>query len=322
MDLLFDILLLVGGFILLIKGADYFVENASAIADKFGIPQIIIGLTIVAFGTSAPEAAVSISAAFDKSAELAIGNVLGSNILNILIILGITAVLTPVAVQKSTLKYEIPFVIFITALLGILGADGSLNLLDGIILSVIFILFMAYLVKSAKSQKNQALEAPQTEATDAPKTKNVFLLFLFTIISIGLIVFASNITVKGATGIAEVLGWSKSFIGLTVIALGTSLPELATSIIAARKGKADIAIGNIVGSNIFNILFVLGITSLITTVPFKAKFIIDAAVATLAAIVLLISVLNKDKKIKRPAGFIMLALYGGYFAYLLMTISD
>ncbi len=314
--LIADFLLLIVGFFLLIKGADFFVENASGIADRFGIPQLVIGLTIVAFGTSAPEAAVSISAALNDSAGLAVGNVLGSNILNILVILGVTAVITPVAIQKSTLKIEIPFVIAITILMGVLGFDNVINLVDGLILAIVFAGFMVYLVKMAKSQKVVAEE----EENPTKKKKPLILLFLFTIASIVLIVFASNITVDAATSIAGKFGMSERLIGLTIVALGTSLPELVTSVIAARKGKADIAIGNIVGSNIFNILFVLGITALITPVPFESKFIIDVIIATIAAIALLLCVLNKDRAIKRVGGVVLLLMYVAYFVYIVVCV--
>ncbi|MBQ8781454.1 MAG: calcium/sodium antiporter [Oscillospiraceae bacterium] len=313
MEIVIQFLLLIVGFALLIKGADWFVDGASGIADRFGIPQLVIGLTIVAFGTSAPEAAVSITAALNNSAGLAVGNVVGSNILNILIILGLTALITPVAVQKSTLKYEIPYVIIITIVLGILGAiGGDLNLIDSIILLALFVLYFVYLVKLSKS--GQPDEAPAAE--EGAQKKNIFWLILLTIIGIVMIVIGSDVTVDAASAIATRFGMSERLIGLTIVALGTSLPELVTSVLAARKGNADIAIGNIVGSNIFNILFILGVTGLITTIPYASNFVIDTVIAVLAAVVLLLCVINKDRKLKRPAGAIMLGLYAVYFVYL------
>lgn len=316
MEIVIQFFLLIVGFVLLIKGADWFVDGAAGIADRFGIPQLVIGLTIVAFGTSAPEAAVSITAALNDSAGLAVGNVLGSNILNIFIILGLTSVITPVAVQNSTFKYEIPFVIIITIILGIMGYfGGNINFVDGIILWAIFIVFFIYLVRMAKKGQNSQNEE---EDDDKPaEKKNIFLLILLTIIGIVMIVVGSDVTVDSASAIAKVFGMDDRLIGLTIVALGTSLPELVTSVIAARKGNADIAIGNIVGSNIFNILFVLGTTALITTVPYESKFIVDAVIATIAAIVLLVCVANKERKLKRGGGAVMLAMYAAYFVYLI-----
>ena len=315
MEIVLQFLLLIVGFVLLIKGADWFVDGAAGIADRFGIPQLVIGLTIVAFGTSAPEAAVSITAALNESAGLAVGNVVGSNILNIFIILGLTAVITQVPVQQSTFKYEIPFVIIITIILGILGViGGNLNFVDGIILWALFIVFFVYLIRMAK--KGQTESADESAESEEAKEKNIFLLIFLTIIGIVMIVVGSDVTVDAASAIATKFGMSDRLIGLTIVALGTSLPELVTSVLAARKGNADIAIGNIVGSNIFNILFVLGTTALITSVPYASNFIIDTVVAVIAAVVLLLCVINKDRKLKRPAGAIMLGLYAVYFIYL------
>ena len=317
MEIVIQFGLLVLGFVLLIKGADWFVDGAAGIADRFGIPQLVIGLTIVAFGTSAPEAAVSITAALNDTAGLAVGNVLGSNILNILIILGLSAVIIPVPVQNSTFKYEIPFVIIITVIMGILGAiGGSVNRIDGIILWALFIVFFIYLVKMAKKGQGSAAEENADSDGEGEKKKNIFLLILLTIIGIVMIVVGSDVTVDAASAIATKFGMSDRLIGLTIVALGTSLPELVTSVLAAKKGNADIAIGNIVGSNIFNILFVLGTTALITTVPYASNFIIDTVVAVVAAVALLICVANKDRKLKRAGGAVMLGMYAVYFIYL------
>ena len=253
-NMVWQIALLIIGFVMLIKGADWFVDGAAGIADKLHIPQLIIGLTIVAMGTSAPEAAISISASVQGSADIAVGNILGSNILNILIILGITSVITPLAVQKSTVKYEIPFVIIISVIFGLIGLfDNSIGFIDGILLWVLFIAYIAYLFIMTKKGKIQADESDDEDNDKKPK--KVWQLILFGIIGIALVVFGSNITVNAATEIATMFGMSERFIGLTIVALGTSLPELVTSITAALKKNADIAIGNIVGSNIFNILF-------------------------------------------------------------------
>ncbi|MBE6838553.1 MAG: calcium/sodium antiporter [Ruminococcus sp.] len=314
MELFLNILLLIAGFALLIKGADFFVDGASGIADKFGIPQIIIGLTIVALGTSAPEAAVSITAAFNQNTGVAIGNVIGSNILNIFIILGVTSCITPLTVQKNTLRYEIPFVIFITALLVVMGGLlGELGLIAGIILLAVFAVFFVYLIRTSKNGGGEE------ESEEPKKKKPVWLLILMTLLGLAGIILGSDFTVDGATVIAKTFGMSDRLIGLTIVALGTSLPELVTSIVAGKKGNSDIAVGNIVGSNIFNILFVLGLTAVICPIPYEPKFVIDGIIAIAAAILLLLCIIfDKEKKIRRWGGITMLVCYAGYFVYLIM----
>ena len=307
MAILIQILLLALGFTMLIKGADWFVDGASGIATKFGIPQLVIGLTIVAMGTSAPEAAVSISAAIGGSADITIGNIVGSNILNIFIILGISAVITTLAVASSTIKYETPFMILVTVLLLVLGLDGTIGLIDGIILIIAFIAYLTYLFIMAKKNKEEQPEA---------RPIAIWKAILLTIIGLALIILGSNVTVDAATAIATAFGVSERFIGLTIVALGTSLPELFTSVSAARKHNADIAIGNIVGSNIFNILFVVGLSSVIIPVPFASNFIFDTIVAIVAAALLLVCCL-KTKSLKRWAGILMLICYAAYFIMIL-----
>ncbi len=314
-EIIWNLLLLVAGFALLIKGADFFVEGASGIARRFGIPQIVIGLTIVAFGTSMPEAAVSITAAFDNNTGIAIGNIVGSNILNILIILGITSCIIPLTVQENTLRYEIPIVILATVVLVAFGVfSGELGTLAGIVLLAIFVLFFVYLIYVSKTQPDQG--EPETPEKKRP----IWLLLLFTAGGLTAIVFGSNLTVDGATYIARAIGVTERFIGLTIVSLGTSLPELVTSVVAGRKGNSDIAIGNIIGSNIFNILFVLGVTALICPIPYESKFIIDGIIAIAAAVMLMVCILiNKEKKLGRAAGVSMLVAYAAYFAYLVIA---
>lgn len=311
MEILLQLGLLVIGFVLLIKGADWFVEGASKLADRFGIPQLVIGLTIVAMGTSLPEAAVSISAAAKGSAEITIGNIVGSNILNVLIILGLTAVIRTVAVQKSTICYEIPFTIFITALLAVLGlTDNQISRGEGVILWVFMIIYLLYLLHMAKN--GQPLEdMPETGEKDS-----VWKMLAMIVLGVAMIVLGSDISVDAATALAEIFGMSERLIGLTIVALGTSLPELVTSVTAAIKGKADIAVGNIVGSNIFNILFVVGTTALITPVTYSASFLVDSLVAVGAMVLLFLSVVRK-KQLARPAGIVMLLCYAAYFVYLI-----
>ena len=306
MDFVLQLVLLCVGFAMLVKGADWFVDGSSGIATKFGIPQLVIGLTIVAMGTSAPEAAVSITAAIKGNADITVGNIVGSNILNILIILGISSLITSVAVAKSTIRVEIPFMMVITLLLLVMGYNGTINLVEGIILLLLFVLYLAYLFILAKKDGGNEEDIKELSVTKA---------LLWTVIGLFLIVYGSNVTVDAATKIAKVLGLSERFIGLTIVALGTSLPELFTSVSAARKGNADIAIGNIVGSNIFNILFVVGISASIIPVPFAEGFRFDTVVALVAALILWLCPM-KDKKLKRWAGVLMLVSYAIYFALI------
>ncbi len=310
MEIVLQVLLLVLGFVMLMKGADWFVDGAAGIADKFGIPQLVIGLTIVAMGTSAPEAAVSITAALRGNAAITIGNVVGSNIMNILIILGIASVIVSIAVAKSTVKYEIPFMLVITVLLTVLGSTGGyITRMEGVILWIAFILYLTYLFFMAKNSKE--------ETEEEGEKKPVWHFLLLLIIGVLLVVKGSDFTVEAATNIAKAAGLSDRLIGLTIVAFGTSLPELVTSTSAALKGKADIAIGNIVGSNVFNILFVVGTTALITPVLFEAKFLIDSIIAIGAGVLLWLFVF-KDRKLKRAGGIVMLISYAGYFAYLMI----
>lgn len=307
MELLIQLGLLVTGFALLIKGADVFVDGSAGIAAKFGIPQLVIGLTIVAMGTSAPEAAVSISAALKDNADITIGNIVGSNILNVLIILGISSVIVPLTVAKSTIKYEIPFMIFVTVLTALLGLDGRIGIADGIIFLGLFAAYLVYLFIMAKKDKQDEEKRDNMSAARA---------VIYIILGLAMVVLGSSFTVDAASAIAKALGLSERFIGLTIVALGTSLPELFTSVSAARKGNADIAIGNIVGSNIFNILFIIGVSALITEVPFARGFIFDTVIAAAAAVMLLICTLAGRGRLKRWAGILMLLSYGVYFAVI------
>ena len=311
MELLVQVLLLIVGFVMLVKGADWFVDGAAGLADRFGIPQLVIGLTIVAMGTSAPEAAVSITAALKGSAGIAVGNIVGSNILNVLIILGLTACVATLSVAKSTIRIEIPYMIAISLLLLLFGWTGNeITFWEGVGLWVAFLLYLGYLFRMAKKNK----ETPPEEASSRP----LWMLLVLGIIGLVLIVWGSDVTVDAATALARYFGMSERFIGLTIVALGTSLPELFSSLTAARKGNADIAIGNIVGSNIFNILFVLGTTALITPVPFAARFTVDTIVAVLVGVLLLVCV-ARSKKLTKPTGILMLAAYAAYFIYLLQV---
>lgn len=303
------------GFIILIKGADFFVDGASGIAEKFHIPQIMIGLTIVAFGTSAPEAAISISAAFAGTTGIAIGNILGSNLLNILIILGISACIVPLHIGKSSIRFDIPFNLIITLVLVVYGiVFGRLNVFSGIIFWMLMIGFMVHLFRCAKSEMNQ-----ESTEEEPKKQKNVFLLILYIVGGIVAIIFGSDLAVDNATVIAsDILHIDDRLIGLTIIAFGTSLPELMTSVMAAKKGNADIAVGNILGSNIFNILFVLGTVSLIAPVEFLFSFVIDGVIS-IVAVILLYFLSKDDDTLSRRDGVTFLICYAAYFDYLLVV---
>ena len=308
--MLLSITLLIIGFVLLIRGADFFVDGASALANRMCIPPIIIGLTVVAMGTSAPEAAVSISSAMAGSNAIAIGNVLGSNIANILLILGLTAYITTLNVQKNTIQYEMPFMIAITFLLGFMGWNfGHISQASAAILLVIFAIFLGYLYIISKQN-----------TCDVAEIKNLSSVKIVLYILLGLValVIGSKLTVDSACEIARFVGISERVIGLTIVAIGTSLPELVTSAIAAKKGESDIAIGNIVGSNIFNILFVLGIAGIILPIPFSQEFVFDSIIAILAAVLLLMFTF-RNKKMGKKTGILFILIYIAYLMWLIFA---
>jgi cation:H+ antiporter len=311
MMMVWNLLLIVIGFALLVKGADFFVDGASSVAVKMGIPQIVVGLTIVAFGTSAPEAAISIGSAIRGSNGISIGNVVGSNLMNILLILGVTACICTLNVKKTTVYIDIPFMIAASVLLLVFGLFiVDLNWIVGVVFWVLLIAFVVYLV----------IYSLKTDVANEGEMKQLtgVRIVLYIVGGIAAIILGSDITVDGATEVAKMLGVSDRIIGLTIVAFGTSLPELVTSVTAARKGSADIAIGNIVGSNIFNILFVLGTTVLIRTVHYDSAFILDTVIALAAAVLLWVLVLPK-KKLNRFGGAVMLAAYAVYFVHLLIA---
>lgn len=313
--MLLQILMLVFGFVVLIQGADSFVESASKIAKKFHIPEIVIGLTIVAFGTSAPEAAISITGALAGNADLSVGNAIGSNIMNVLLVLGIAGTISKLKVKKNTYNIEIPFVIIITLVLLYLGKhEESISRLDGFVLWAFFFVFMAYLFRLVKSGDDSSLD----EVEELDENDSMFKLVLGGLVGMVAIVIGSNVTIDAAVYIATEMGMSQRIIGLTVISFGTSLPELITSITAALKGKTDIGVGNIVGSNIFNILFVLGTTAVIspTAIAFSSSFIADGIIAIVALMLFYIFV-NKNMELRRGGAFFMFLCYLGYFLYII-----
>lgn len=314
MLVLLNIAALILGFVLLIKGADFFVDGAASAATKLHIPQIVIGLTIVAFGTSAPEAAVSISSSIKGVNGIAVGNVVGSNILNVLLILGVTSIITTLAIQDNTIKVDIPIVIVSTAVLLVWGIVFKyLNRIFGIVCLVSIVAYILYLIKFSQDSDDE---------DNVSKDLKNWQIVLFIIGGLAAIIFGSNLTVNGATFLAMKLGVSDRIIGLTIVAFGTSLPELITSITAAVKGNSDISVGNIVGSNLFNILFVLGLSSTIKPVPFinnMADFTLDTIIA-LASIFLLWILVFKNKALGRKGGIVMLACFVAYYIYLFMNI--
>ncbi|MBR6671020.1 MAG: calcium/sodium antiporter [Ruminococcus sp.] len=309
-------ILLVFGFFILVKGADFFVEGSSSIAKRLNIPDIIVGLTIVAMGTSAPEAAVSITAAFNGSSGIAIGNVVGSNILNLLLVLGVAAVILPLSVDKSIFKRDFPFLIVTSILLPILCLLFNLKLgrIAGAILFAVFVTYMILTIKSALAYRKST---SSSESGEQIKILPVWKSLLYTIGGAVVIVLGGNLSVESATDIAKQLGISDALIGLTVVAIGTSLPELVTSVVAAKKGSTDMALGNVIGSNLFNILFILSITSLICPFKISMESVIDQLILLAITIYVFICAFTK-RKIVRLEGISFLLIYAAYTTYIII----
>lgn len=313
-----NILLVLVGFLLLIGGAEYLVRGASSMAARFNVSPLVIGLTIVAFGTSMPELTVNVLAALRGSADLAIGNVVGSNIANILLVLGVAGLIAPLTVKSNTVWKEIPFALLGVVLLLIMGSDArlddttfnALTRTDGLALIAMLIIFLYYIFGLAKSEK--------FEQTEKVKVYSLVVSTLFFIAGLVGLVVGGQALVNGAINVASALNVSEGLIGLTVIAIGTSLPELATTIVAVKKGQNDIAIGNIVGSNIFNIFWVLGITSIITPIPFTNAVSYDVLVGIIASLLLfLFMFVGKKHAINRYEAGAFLAVYTGYILYVI-----
>ena len=320
-EIIKQLAILIIGFALLVKGADLFVDGASGIAKKFGISELIIGLTIVAMGTSAPEAAVSIAAAAKGSAGISIGNVIGSNIMNIFIILGVVAAIVPLKIERSTVRYEMPFTILVTAVFVLMGRDGLITRLDGAILWAGLLLYIAYLLRQAKQKPAEAPAQAETAAEAAAEVPaeapSIWKLIALTIAGLAVILVSGDYAVDAAVALAKIFNISDRVIGLTIVALGTSLPELVTSVTAALRGNADLAVGNVVGSCIFNLLFVLGTSALILPIPCAPNFLSDAYVAVGATILLLIFGYTQ-MKIARWEGALLVACYAAY-AYIALV---
>lgn len=316
-DILVALVLLVIGFVLLIKGADFFVDGSSSVAKRLRVPSMIIGLTIVAMGTSLPECAVSVTASISNNNALAVSNVVGSNIFNLMVVCGVCTLFVPLAVSADTLKKEFPFSILCAILLVIFGKVGMLlGRADGIIFLVLFAAYLGWMIKSALSARNSALSVEIAEETDEEiKILPVWQCIVYIIGGAVAIKFGGDFVVNGATTIASSLGLSQNLIGLTIVALGTSLPELVTSIVAAKKDEVDMALGNVIGSNIFNILLVLGISGAISPVIFISENIIDIIILIIMSAVVWAFAWFK-KKLVRWHGVVMLASYVVYLAYI------
>ena len=308
-------LILIIGFALLIKGADVFVEGASSIAKKFNVPSMIIGLTIVAMGTSAPEAAVSVTSSLAGQNDMSVANVVGSNFFNVLVVLGVSSIIAKLPVQEETIKKDTPFLILVSILLLVFGINLKLGRIEGLALLGLFTYFLVNTIKSAKkATEDDSLETGETAIAieiSLPKT------ILVSIIGIVGIVLGGDMVVNSATSIATSLGMSANLVGLTIVAVGTSLPEFVTSIVAIKKGETEIAIGNVIGSNLFNILLVLGLAAVINPISMSMLAFIDIIFMVLITL-LLYMFMKKRNSLVKSQGIILVALYIAYMAYTII----
>ena len=312
-------LILIIGFIFLIKGADIFVEGAASIARKFNVPSMIIGLTIVAMGTSAPEAAVSITSSLAGQNDMSVANVVGSNFFNILMVLGVSSIIAKLPVQKDTIKKDAPFLIIVSTLLLLFGLNLKINRIEGVILLALFTYFLIDTIKSAKKSSNKSDSDEIAATSDIEVSDEVSMpkTILVCIVGIVGIVLGGDIVVNSATSIATSFGMSANLVGLTIVAVGTSLPEFVTSIVAIKKGETEIAIGNVIGSNIFNILFVLGLATTIYPITISMFALIDV-IFMVAITVLLYLFMKKDYSLVKKQGFIFVAVYIAYMIYTII----
>ncbi len=325
-----DIVWLVAGLVLILVGANILTEGASAIARRIGVSELVVGLTVVAFGTSAPELAISVLAAVGGSAPLAIGNVVGSNIFNILVIIGVTALVRPIVMERSVMTMEIPMVLLSSVVLLVLGNSGWLNgygdnevsRVAGIFLLVFFLLFMRYTFASARHPDFSGKDAaPSGGSGDEKPPMAVWKSVLFVLGGLAALVWGGDRFVEGASGIAQGLGVSEAVIGLTIVAAGTSLPELATSVVAAVKGRPGLALGNVIGSNIFNVLMVLGLSATIRPLPFGGIGNFDLGTLLVASVLFwLFGWLFRERTITRAEGAVLVAVYVGYVAVLISRL--
>lgn len=306
MELVLALICICAGFLFLVKGADLFVDNASGIASKLGVSSLIIGLTIVAFGTSMPEFAVSVTAALNHANEIAVGNVVGSNIFNLLVVGGLSACIYPLFINKTIVKRDWPLSIVAAGMLMLMLIDSNISRLEGIILLVCFSVMLFIQIKHTKNQD----EVQKVEERDFSK------LIIFLLIGIVGIIVGGQLAVSGATTLARLLGLSETLIGLTVVAIGTSLPELVTSLVAAKKGENEIAIGNIIGSNLFNIFCILGISSVLNPIGVEPTAFVDVAILLIVSIVFWF--ISRNGKIDKKTGMVMLTIYIVYTVYIIL----
>lgn len=314
MLLIQNIVFIAIGFFMLMLGAQWLVDGASTFARKYHIPEIIIGLTIVSIGTSMPELMVSLTSAIGGHADISIGNVIGSNLCNLMLILGLTSLIVPLVFSKTTKKYDIPIMIFSTVIVFLVANIGeTISRVDGLLLSIVFIVFILYTIKLAqKSMSNNTSKSNVTK-------KDLGISILKVILGIILLKYGADISVDNAVSIAKVLGVSEKVIGVTIVAIGTSLPELITSVVAEIKGEIDIAIGNIVGSNIFNLLFILGVSSIITPISYSLSYNTDFLLLIFVSFLLLaFAYFGRKNTMTRLNGVIYLLIYSGYIAYLII----
>lgn len=313
-------IILIIGFFFLIKGADVFVEGAASIARKFNVPAMVIGLTIVAMGTSAPEAAVSITSSLAGQNDMSVANVVGSNFFNILVVLGVSGIMAKLPVQKDTIKKDTPFLILISALLLLFGLDFNVSRIEGVILLLLFTYFLVNTVKSAKNSNNSTTdEITEIESDVAVAEESVPMVktIILSIVGIIGIVIGGDMVVDSATTIATSFGMSANLVGLTIVAVGTSLPEFVTSIMAIKKGETEIAIGNVIGSNIFNILLVLGLAT--TIKPINISFFAFIDILFMVGITILLYLfMKKDNCINKKQGIVLVLMYIAYMAYTIM----
>ncbi|WP_315546605.1 calcium/sodium antiporter [Prevotella koreensis] len=308
--MMMNIIYIVFGILMVLWGAGKLTDGATSIAAKMKIPPMIIGLTVVAMGTSMPEFFVSFVSALKGTSDLAVGNVVGSNIFNTMLIVGTTALVTPMVIAKSTVKKDIPFAVLASAMLLPMAIDGSISRIDAAVLFAVFIAFMLYTVRSAKKEKDSGNE-------DEVKEMPVWRAVAFLVLGLACLIVGSNLFVDGATTVASLLGVSEAVIGLTVVAGGTSLPELATSVVAARKGQCAIAMGNVIGSNVFNILMILGITGMIHPMSIIGITRLDLTVMQLSIILLWIFSFTKYT-VARWEGGLLVALFLAYMTWLVI----
>ena len=311
--MLLNILFIVVGIALVLWGADRLTDGAVAVAEKMKMPQIVIGLTIVAMGTSMPEFCVSFISALKGTSDLAVGNIVGSNIFNALLIVGVSALVAPMTIMETTVRKDIPFALVASALLLIMCLDGDISRLDAGILFVMFLIFMYMTLKGAKKQGADAEEVIEGEGK---KPMATWLSAVWILVGLLCLIGGSNLFVEGATAVATNLGVSEAVIGLTIVAGGTSLPELATSVVSARKGNSGIAIGNALGSNVFNILAILGITGMITPMTLKGITYIDLSMLVISIMLVWLFSFTKYK-IERWEGAVLTAVFVGYIYSLL-----